>query len=201
MREPMTHDLKIHPEPFAQARAGRKRYEIRRDDRDFQVGDLVRLQEWDPARGYTGEELLPQVITCITRNGEACWGLLDGYVVLGLGYGLPAFTPVMLDLQAEVTRHRQDAERWGAFIVALGAALDVAELADFLGAGYVEEDLLAAARRLAALAGPEASGRLRRALDLVQEASDSWLMGSGSRAKDKAAEAAVELTALIKGRA
>jgi hypothetical protein len=196
MREPITHDLKIHPEPFAQARAGRKRYEIRRDDRDFQVGDLVRLQEWDPARGYTGEELPPQAITCITRG----YGLLDGYVVLGLGHGLPAFTPQLLDLQAEVKRRRQDAERWGAFIVALGAVLDVAETQDFLGAGYVEEDLLAAARRLAALAGPEASGRLRRALDLVQEAADSWLMGSGARAKDKAAEAAVELTTLIKGR-
>ena len=200
--DPRSHRLKTHPEPFAAALAGHKRHSIRRDDRGYQVGDVVVMVEWDPfARAFTGREAGPFAITSLTRNGPACAGLLDGYVVLGLGYGLPASTPQLLDLQAEVKRRRQDAERWGAFIMALGAALDVAELADYMGAGYVEDDLLAAARRLAALAGPEASGRLRRALDLVQEAADSWLMGSGSRAKDKAAEAAVELQVLIKGRA
>ncbi len=195
-REPITHNLKIHPRPFAEARAGLKRYEVRRDDRDFQVGDLVRLQEWDPARGYTGEELLPQAIGCITRG----YGLLDGYVVLGLGYALTDITPQLLALQAEVKRLRHDAARRGTFIVALGEVLDVAETQDILGAGYVEEDILASARRLAALVSPGAAGHLRRALDLVQEAADSWLMGSGARAKDKAAEAAVELTDLLKGR-
>ena len=196
-REPMLHDLKIHPGPFVEAKVGRKPFEVRRDDRGYQEGDQVLLREWDPlARAYTGEELGPVPIICITRG----YGLLDGYVVLGLGYGLPTFTPQLLDLQAEVKALRANAARWGDFIAELGAVLDLPETADFMGAGYVEEDLLAAARRLVALTRPGAVGRLREALDLVRDAAGTFLLGSGAGAKDKAAQAAVKLTELVEGR-
>lgn len=197
-RPPVTHDLKIHPEPFAEARAGRKPFEVRWADRDFRTGDLVLLREWDPAaRAYTGEELGPVPISCITRG----YGLLDGYVVLGLGYGLPDFAPRLLDLQAEVGRRRIDAERWGAFIVSLADAIGIQAHKDFQGAGYIESDLLARAKAMATLVRPEAAAALQRALGLIQDAADTWLLGSGAGAKDKAAQAAVELLALIEGRA
>lgn len=69
-REPFTHRLKSWPEGFSAALTGRKRFELRRDDRTprFESGDLVELREFDPfdpegmlsghARGYTGRRAM-----------------------------------------------------------------------------------------------------------------------------------------------
>jgi Domain of unknown function (DUF3850) len=64
-REPTTHRLKSWPESFRAILAGRKRFEIRRDDRNFQPGDIVELLQWDPVpdddetpRGFTGERAM-----------------------------------------------------------------------------------------------------------------------------------------------
>jgi hypothetical protein len=56
------HDLKAWPESFRAVISGRKRFEIRKDDRHppFQSGDQVTLHEFEPrtaeteAMGYTG---------------------------------------------------------------------------------------------------------------------------------------------------
>jgi hypothetical protein len=44
-----THHLKTHPGPFADVLAGLKQFEIRKNDRAFAVGDVLVLEEWDPA--------------------------------------------------------------------------------------------------------------------------------------------------------
>lgn len=45
----MEHVLKIHPQYYARVADGTKTFEIRdNDDRAFQKGDLVTLDEWDP---------------------------------------------------------------------------------------------------------------------------------------------------------
>lgn len=41
--------LKAWPGPFAAVRARTKRHEVRKDDRDYRVGDVLVLQEWIPA--------------------------------------------------------------------------------------------------------------------------------------------------------
>lgn len=39
------HELKTDPDVFAMSYAGNKNFEIRKNDRDFQVGDLLILKE------------------------------------------------------------------------------------------------------------------------------------------------------------
>lgn len=73
------HHLKTWPDYFAAVRRGSKTFEVRTNDRDFQVGDLLVLQEYDPQHGvFSGEEEC-RVITYITD-----WGQTAGQVVLGI---------------------------------------------------------------------------------------------------------------------
>ena len=73
------HELKIHRDYFIEVESGRKTFEIRRDDRDFQKGDTVTLKEVSGlTNGYTGKELKFK-ITYIT-----CFAQQDGFVVFGI---------------------------------------------------------------------------------------------------------------------
>ena len=52
------HIVKCWPEFFERAWRGEKPFELRKNDRDYQQGDRITLQEWDPNRGeYTGRWL------------------------------------------------------------------------------------------------------------------------------------------------
>ncbi len=48
--ERMIHQLKILPQFFELWASGKKRAELRKNDRDFRVGDIVILNEWDPKK-------------------------------------------------------------------------------------------------------------------------------------------------------
>lgn len=76
------HRLKILPEYFNASLQGIKNFELRRDDRGFKVGDLITLEEWD-GKEYTGREIRNREIKYIFRNAEHCFGLMDGYVIIG----------------------------------------------------------------------------------------------------------------------
>ena len=76
------HVLKTWPGPFGALASGAKRYEIRKNDRAFALGDTLRLQEWDPfTKEHTGRELFGRV-TYITEGGE--WGLPSDLCVMSL---------------------------------------------------------------------------------------------------------------------
>ena len=49
----MTHELKIQPQYFKEVISGLKTFEIRKNDRDFCVGDRLVLKEWENDK-YTG---------------------------------------------------------------------------------------------------------------------------------------------------
>jgi ribosomal protein L37E len=51
------HSLKTWPEYFEAQRAGRKTFELRRNDRNFQVGDLLVLREWDECSTETARSI------------------------------------------------------------------------------------------------------------------------------------------------
>lgn len=71
-----THKLKILPQYFNEAKNGRKYFEIRKNDRDYQVDDYVILNEFDEEK-YTGRKILGK-ITFITDFEQK-----NGYVVFG----------------------------------------------------------------------------------------------------------------------
>jgi len=82
------HVLKIWPRYFQPALEGIKPFEVRINDRNFQVGDTVVLQEYDLTRSlYTGRELGPLVVTSMLELPMA-----PEYVVLGLGQHLEPST-------------------------------------------------------------------------------------------------------------
>lgn len=65
----MIHELKTDPKYFAAVRSGEKRFELRRNDRDFHVGDHLALNEYDLAtKTYTGRSELVQVIYMLNPN-------------------------------------------------------------------------------------------------------------------------------------
>lgn len=76
----MTHDLKILPEYFEAVSSGRKKFEIRRNDRNYGVGDTLILREWD-GENYTGEGVIRKV-TYVLADYEK--GLKPGYCILGI---------------------------------------------------------------------------------------------------------------------
>lgn len=70
-----THELKTWPEYFTLVEMKVKNFEVRKNDRDFKEGDILRLQEYDPVTVvYTGNEVW-RYVTYIFDNG-------DGYVVM-----------------------------------------------------------------------------------------------------------------------
>jgi len=77
----MTHKLKILPEYFQPVLDGTKTFELRRNDRGFQIGDAVILKEWDVS-GYTGRELTKTIQYIYIGNDM--YGLRTGYCILGL---------------------------------------------------------------------------------------------------------------------
>lgn len=76
------HLLKIHPKPWSLLMEGRKPFEIRRNDRGFQVGDLVAFEEWDPeSQAYTGWRSSWRRITVVYTHEDMPEALQPGWCV------------------------------------------------------------------------------------------------------------------------
>lgn len=77
----MLHELKTYPKYFQETIEGsNKPFEIRKNDRNFQVGDVLLLKEWDNIK-YTGREVGAMVRYILD---DKFIGLAEGYVALGL---------------------------------------------------------------------------------------------------------------------
>lgn len=74
-----THELKILPQYFEAAWDGRKTFELRKNDRDYKVGDYLVLREYSDGN-YTGS-FLRVVITYILKNCTE-YGLDSEYCIL-----------------------------------------------------------------------------------------------------------------------
>lgn len=81
-----THELKCEQPWFEAVWSGHKPFEIRKNDRNYQPGDLLVLREcWidnDGATHYTGREAT-RVVTYVLRDGRR-FGVAEDVAVLGL---------------------------------------------------------------------------------------------------------------------
>lgn len=76
----MEHELKIYPKYFEDVISGKKKFEIRKNDRKYRVGDILKLKEWDNIK-YSGREVRAEVIYLIDDKFA---GIQPGYVVMGV---------------------------------------------------------------------------------------------------------------------
>lgn len=77
-----THELKICNEHFEDIWNGVKTFEIRRNDRNFQVGDELCLKEFNPeTEKYTGS-ICHVKVKYILKGGH--FGLKKGYVIMSI---------------------------------------------------------------------------------------------------------------------
>ena len=86
----MQHELKVDPDVFSELVTGRKTFELRYNDRNFKVGDTLRLRETrhsaaEMKKGaqllYTGYWLRYEVTHAIYAPN---WGLQDGWVAMSI---------------------------------------------------------------------------------------------------------------------
>lgn len=86
----MKHELKAWPDYFARLLDGSKTFEVRKDDRGFQAGDMVLIREYDPK-----STMLPLVLPHYT--GRELWFRV-GYVAKGNLFGLKLGNTAILSL-------------------------------------------------------------------------------------------------------
>ena len=81
MKRGKTIEKKILPEYFKAVKDRLKTFELRQDDSDYHVGDILKLREWDGEK-YTGNVQFRQ-ITYILRDCPE-YGLQPGFCVLAI---------------------------------------------------------------------------------------------------------------------
>lgn len=84
------HPLKTHAGPFGAVIDGTKRFEYRRNDRRFRVGDTLKLVEVDPASGAVTGRCCFVDVTYLLEDG---FGVPAGYCVMSLGVPVPFASP------------------------------------------------------------------------------------------------------------
>lgn len=78
----MVHYLKTWPQYYHRVLSGEKTFEVRKNDRDFQKGDIVFLTEYDPVTQEIFTQSPAFIITYVLHGGQ--FGIEPGYVVFGL---------------------------------------------------------------------------------------------------------------------
>lgn len=75
-----THKLKTWPPFFDAIEKGEKNFELRKNDRDFKVGDKLELQEWSEGC-YSGRVITAWISYILS---DPAFGTQPGYAVLAL---------------------------------------------------------------------------------------------------------------------
>ena len=76
------HELNIHPEPFSAVVSGVKTFEYRFNDRDYRVGDILRLNEYNPIQESYTNQKADVIVTFILEGGQ--YDIPTGYVIMSI---------------------------------------------------------------------------------------------------------------------
>jgi hypothetical protein len=79
----MEHELKTIPPYYDQVRLGFKHFDIRKDDRDYQIGDTLCLKEYLPNLSIFTGNSIKRKVTHVLRNAPE-YGLMPGYCIMSL---------------------------------------------------------------------------------------------------------------------
>lgn len=84
-RKHKTHVVKCWPEFFEAIMNGEKTFDLRRYDRDYQVGDDMVQEEYKPHIGtYTGREFRCRINYILRGEKFQTFGLMPGFACLGI---------------------------------------------------------------------------------------------------------------------
>lgn len=78
---PEVHHLKTLSEFFSDVKSGNKTFEVRQNDRNFQVGDTLILDEFNTDKQIVTGAWVPKEITYILDDPRYC---KEGFVILGI---------------------------------------------------------------------------------------------------------------------
>ena len=82
-RQPIFHELKVNTLFFPYLITDLKCYEIRKNDRDYRVGDVLILKEWDPdGEKFTGRLCTREVVYMLSNEDTNTIGA--GFVIMTL---------------------------------------------------------------------------------------------------------------------
>lgn len=79
-----THTLKTINPYFEELWIGAKKFEVRKDDRSFQVGDTLILREYDPTNDTYSGRVINAEVTYKLAGGQ--FGIKEGYCVLSIDH-------------------------------------------------------------------------------------------------------------------
>lgn len=82
-------EKKTWPEYFQDILEGKKNFDLRLNDFDCEVGDILIFKEYDPEKKeYTGREVEKEIGYVLKTKGNDFWNKEDvdkyGYIVMGL---------------------------------------------------------------------------------------------------------------------
>lgn len=89
-RGTQTHELKTWSKYYDAVLFGDKTFEVRKHNRDFQIGDFLLLLKWDKEKNIYAGNFTSFIITYILKGGQ--FGIEKDYCVLGI-------KPILVDIR------------------------------------------------------------------------------------------------------
>lgn len=84
----MRHELKTWPEFYRAVQENKKTFELRYDDRNYQVGDELILREFEPCHSCKGKGEVARYGPERPQQCSECWGSGGRYTGLSMIYSV-----------------------------------------------------------------------------------------------------------------
>lgn len=78
----MIHELKTYPKYFSRIVSGEKTFEVRKKDRDFENGDILKLMEYNPDTNEFTGQVVDVKVTYLISGGQ--FGIEPDYCVMAI---------------------------------------------------------------------------------------------------------------------